>query len=160
MIDIIAFTEGYSDDVASLILPIQRHEFGLPITRADQPDLTNIAAFYQRDAGNFWLAMDGADVVGTIALLDIGNGAAALRKMFVSPPFRGRKPGVAAQLLSTLITWSRNRGLRCIYLGTAAQFHAAHRFYEKNGFQEIKPTALPQSFPRMAVDSKFYLKGL
>lgn len=33
---------------------------------------------------------------------------------------------------------------------------AAHRFYEKNGFRELARSELPERFPVMAVDSKFY----
>ncbi len=35
-------------------------------------------------------------------------------------------------------------------------FHAAHRFYVKNGFTEIEKGALPSAFPIMEVDTKFY----
>ena len=42
---------------------------------ADQPDLLQIPQFYQSGAGNFWVALDGEEVVGTVALLDIGNRA-------------------------------------------------------------------------------------
>ncbi|MGO7422080.1 GNAT family N-acetyltransferase, partial [Rhizobium ruizarguesonis] len=42
------------------------------------------------------------------------------------------------------------------FLGTTDKFVAAHRFYEKNGFTEIAKSALPRTFPLMAVDSKFY----
>jgi hypothetical protein len=37
---------------------------------------------------------------------------------------------------------------------------AAHRFYERNGFDEIDARALPASFPRMAVDTRFYQRTL
>ena len=47
-----------------------------------------------------------------------------------------------------------------VYLGTTAKFLAAHRFYEKNGFREIAREALPDSFPVMAVDTKFYTLAL
>jgi RimJ/RimL family protein N-acetyltransferase len=47
-----------------------------------------------------------------------------------------------------------------IYLGTTAEFLAAHRFYEKNGFKEIAKSQLPPAFPIMAVDTKFYKQQL
>jgi hypothetical protein len=50
--------------------------------------------------------------------------------------------------------------VRELYLGTTAKYLAAHRFYEKNGFREIARTALPESFPVMAVDTKFYTRTL
>jgi hypothetical protein len=44
-----------------------------------------------------------------------------------------------------------------IYLGTTAEFIAAHKFYEKNGFTEVPKANLPETFPVMAVDTKFYM---
>jgi GNAT superfamily N-acetyltransferase len=76
--------------------------------------------------------------------------------MFVARSHRGAQNGVAAALLHVLLTWCRDRGIRRIFLGTTARFLAAHRFYEKNGFREIRREALPPSFPVMVVDTKFY----
>lgn len=149
-----------ADAIAGLILPIQRGEFGIPITLEDQPDLRNIQAFYQSGCGNFWVAEIDGKIVGTVALIDIGNNQAALRKMFVAQPFRGKEAGVARQLLERLIGWAIEKRLSFIYLGTTSKYLAAHRFYEKNGFVEISRTDLPASFPVMAVDSKFYQLSL
>jgi N-acetylglutamate synthase-like GNAT family acetyltransferase len=155
-IEIVPFAPGYTEQVVGLILPIQREEFGIAITAEDQPDLFDIPGFYQRGAGNFWLALRDGRVVGTVALVDIGDGLGALRKMFVHRDFRGGRTGVARALLDTLLVWARERGLRAIYLGTTAKYLAAHRFYEKHGFRELRADDLPPSFPRMAVDTKFY----
>jgi len=156
MIQIEPFTPERTEEVGALILAIQQKEFGLAITRADQPDLQAIPDFYQTGAGQFWVALYANAVVGTIGLHDIGGGAAALRKMFVAAPWRGREPGVAQRLLDTLLAWSRARGLHHVYLGTTVKFLAAHRFYEKHGFREIAAAELPASFPAMQVDTKFY----
>jgi len=155
---IVPFSPEHADGVLSVILPIQQMEFGIPITREDQPDLADIASFYQRGDGNFWVALADDTVVGTIGLLDIGRCEGALRKMFVAAGRRGPENGVARGLLETLLAWCRARGLRQIYLGTTAAFLAAHRFYEKNGFREIGRDELPPAFPVMAVDSKFYAR--
>jgi len=160
MIEVVPFAPAHAAGVAALIIPIQREEFGIPITLADQPDLTDIPGYYQRGAGNLWVALQDEAVVGSIALLDIGNANGALRKMFVAPKYRGREHGIAKLLLDTLIDWSRARRLREIYLGTTAKFLAAHRFYEKNGFREIARLELPPGFPVMIVDTKFYLRSM
>lgn len=160
MIHIVPYAPVYAAGVVDVILPIQQEEFGVAVTLQDQPDLLDIPGYYQRNAGNFWVALDGDAVVGTIALLDIGNGQAALRKMFVRAVWRGREHGVAQRLLDTLLVWSREQGLREIFLGTTAQFLAAHRFYDKNGFEEITQSVLPASFPLMTVDTKFYRQWL
>lgn len=142
--------------VIDVIVPIQREEFGIAITAEDQPDLKAIPAFYQSGVGDFWIARHGEKVVGTIGLKDIGSGQAALRKMFVAAPWRGREFGVAAKLLKRLIEEATSRGIKQIYLGTTDKFLAAHRFYEKHGFTEVAKQTLPTTFPLMAVDSKFY----
>jgi N-acetylglutamate synthase-like GNAT family acetyltransferase len=156
MIRIEPFREDYARGVTAVILPIQQQEFNIQITLADQPDLLDIASFYQKGSGNFWVALSDGEVIGTIALLDIGQGNGALRKMFVTPAFRGRPHGVALLLLDTLLGWGRSHQMKTIYLGTTAQFLAAHRFYEKNGFSQIEKSDLPSTFPVMAVDSWFY----
>ena len=160
MIKIIPYTAEHAAGVVSVILPIQQSEFAVPITLDAQPDLLDIAGFYQRNCGNFWVAIHGENVVGTIGLLDIGNRQAALRKMFVAAAYRGAEQGVAKQLLDELLVWSAKQGIAEILLGTTDKFVAAHRFYEKNGFSEVQRASLPQTFPVMAVDSKFYRLAL
>lgn len=144
--------------VIALISGIQRGEFGFAITPEDQPDLTDVAGFYRRGAGEFWVARDAGsrEVVGTIALVDMGNGQGALRKMFVRADRRGPGSGVSSALLATLLQHAGARGLRGIFLGTTSRFLAAHRFYEKHGFTRVEKSALPPAFPVMAVDTVFY----
>nr|WP_232923233.1 GNAT family N-acetyltransferase [Pseudomonas amygdali] len=154
------FVPNDEQGVSALILPIQREEFGIPITAEDQPDLKAIPTFYQTGTGDFWVAVQGDHVVGSIALKDIGSGQAALRKMFVAAPFRGKEFSIAARLLDRLIEESTRKGVTEVFLGTTDKFLAAHRFYEKHGFQEIAKEDLPASFPLIAVDSKFYVLGL
>ncbi len=154
------FAPRHQAGVLAVILPIQQTEFAIPITAADQPDLQTIESFYRHGCGNFWVALEHDTVIGTIALLDIGDSQAALRKMFVRADRRGKEFGVAAQLLATLLRWAKDQNVRDIYLGTTAQFLAAHRFYIKHGFIATPRTALPPAFPVMAVDSVFYRYNL
>ena len=159
-IQIAPFSAEYAEAVGALIVGIQRDEFQIPISLEDQPDLQDIPAFYQQGSGNFWVALAEAEVVGTVALLDIGNDQGALRKMFVRASHRGRERAVSARLLETLLEWARAHGVKEIYLGTTEKFLAAHRFYERNGFQQIAADELPPSFPKMAVDTRFYRRAL
>ncbi len=147
----------YLEGIADLIVPIQREEFGINITYDDQPDLQDIPGFYQKGKGGFWVAVNAEGrVVGSISLLDIGSDEAALRKMFVTADCRGRESRLAARLLETLLAHAGLVGLKTIYLGTTPQFKAAHRFYEKHGFELIDKETLPEAFPVMGVDSRFY----
>lgn len=150
------YTDAYRDAVRDLIVPIQREEFGVDITYEDQPDLTKIPEFYQTGGGQFWVALDGDEFVGTIALLDIGGNMGALRKMFVAASHRGADFGVARRLLDTLLAHAKSVGMTDVSLGTTSAFLAAHRFYEKNGFTRVDPEDLPKNFLRMVPDTRFY----
>ncbi|MBX9705669.1 MAG: GNAT family N-acetyltransferase [Gammaproteobacteria bacterium] len=146
--------------IIALILPIQQLEFELPVSIEVQSDLLDIPGFYQQNKGNFWLAFDGEEVVGTIALKDIGEQQAALRKMFVKASHRGNEYGVAKQLLNTLFEWCRQVEIREVYLGTSAKFLTAHRFYEKHEFKEVALESLPSNFFAMQIDTKFYRRSI
>ncbi len=150
------FDRKYAEAVIALILPIQQIEFGVPVTAADQPDLLDIPAFYFKDNGNFWIAVANGRVVGTIGLLDYGDGGFALRKMFVEKSYRGAAMGIAQSLWQVAKDWVVQQGGKNIYLGTVEILKAAHRFYEKNGFSRVEQQELPEDFPRMPVDTVFY----
>jgi N-acetylglutamate synthase-like GNAT family acetyltransferase len=160
MIEIVNHSESLAARVVGLILEIQRDEFGFDIGAEDQPDLLDVANFYQKGAGNFWVALLDGEVVGTIALRDIGNNQGALRKMFVKATHRGKEHGVATRLLERLVLSATGAQVRDLYLGTTEKFVAAHRFYEKNGFVRVAAEALPQAFPRMPLDTRFYHRAL
>ena len=66
----------------------------------------------------------------------------------------------AHRLLHTAVAWAKKQEVERIYLGTTLQYRAAHRFYEKNGFQAIEKEKLPANFPVMNVDKKFYTYGV
>jgi putative acetyltransferase len=151
------YKEAHKEQIASLIINIQRGEFNVPITLADQPDLANIPDFYQSKNGDFWVAENVlGEVIGTIALIDIGANEGAIRKMFVHKEFRGKTHGVAQALFNALFEKAEKQGMNALYLGTIARLEAAIRFYERNGFKPIEKEDLPKSFPLMAVDTHFY----
>lgn len=156
---ILPWTTADRDDVVDLILPIQQDEFGIAITLADQPDLSDVAGFYQAGGGEFWVARHGDDVVGTIAAIVIEENTVAIRKMFVRADHRGGT-GLAALLMDTLVGWARRRGFRTILLGTTEVMAGAQRFYAKHDFVPIAADDLPDVFPRMAVDSRFFRRDL
>ncbi len=157
MVEVSIFEPQDHAPMAAMVVDIQNREFGVPITYAQQPDLQDPAAFFRKGAGEFWVARaaDGA-VVGTIGLVEFAPGEGALRKMFVRADFRGAAQGVAQRLLDTLLEHSRAHGMTIVWLGTTAHFKAAHRFYEKNGFDLVAEADLPAAFPRMKPDTRFY----
>lgn len=153
---IVPFQPTYQQEVEDLVLPIQQIEFGVQTCREDQPDLMDIAGTFQSGKGNFWVARNGAQIVGTVGVVDIGNEQVALKKMFVKKEFRGKQIGVAAALMNCAKSWCKDHGIRTIFLGSTAPMQAAHRFYEKNDFVAVTVAELPPNFPVVPVDKKFY----
>src|SRR3569832_2195432 len=139
------YQEKYKEGVARLILSIQQNEFNIPVTLDDQPDLLNIENVYLKKHGNFWVAVENEQVIGTIALIDIGNRQSALRKMFVHKEYRGKDKGIGQLLLNTLIEWCRQCHINEIYLGTVEQLLAAKKFYVRNGFLRVEKKRLPEA---------------
>jgi GNAT superfamily N-acetyltransferase len=139
-----------------LVLTIQQTEFNIPITLEDQPDLQNIENYYRGSGGDSWGAFAGDRLVGSIAIISLGHGAGAIRKMFVQKEYRGRPWGIAQRLLGILMDYCGTARITGLYLGTIDLLQAAGRFYEKNGFVRIEKGKLPPWFPLMKVDDVFY----
>lgn len=150
----------YCQPVIDLILQIQQIEFKLPVTLEGQADLFDIERNYHGTGGGFWGAFYQNELIGTIALISTGHRAGALRKMFVKKAFRGKQTGVAQQLLQTLLEFCSARGIRDLYLGTIHVLKAAHRFYERNGFQRVSRADLPSYFPAMMWEDVYYYLSL
>ncbi len=155
-VDIREIGNSYREQVINLILPIQTEEFNVNLKLEDQPDLLSIDQFYRRDNGNFWGAFDEDHLIGTIGLIRYHPTEVAIRKMFVKKDYRGKEKGVAAALLHHLIQYCKALGIKNIYLGTVHILHAAHRFYEKSGFEKISLSELSKTFPQMPAEDRYY----
>jgi GNAT superfamily N-acetyltransferase len=146
----------YGKQILDLILPIQQIEFNVPVTLNGQPDLLDVEKYYHGTGGSFWGAIANGELVGTIALLDTGNQAGAIRKMFVKKEFRGKERGIAQLLLLELIRYCAKNDIRDLFLGTVDMLKAAHCFYERNGFERLKSEEMPEYFPRMMGENVYY----
>ncbi len=158
MITIAPYNSNYQGQILPFILDIQQNEFNVPIKAEDQPDLNEIEKKYFETGGNFWIATDNKKLIGTIAMLNMGEGIAILRKMFVAKSYRGEPHRLGQKLLDVALAWVSRHGFKEVYIGTGAQLEAATRFYEKNGFQVFPEENLPAPVARvkMEVDNRYY----
>lgn len=148
------YAAKFQQAVEDLVLSIQNEEFEFEITRDDQPELKDIPGIFQTGSGNFWVALDGRKVVGTIGVIDIADQQVALKKMFVAREYRGKD--VAQMLMSTAVKWCASKKVEKIFLATNAKMTVAQKFYEKSGFVEIDRAELPHTFPIAPVATNFY----
>ncbi|RYU96417.1 bifunctional helix-turn-helix transcriptional regulator/GNAT family N-acetyltransferase [Emticicia agri] len=146
-IEIKLFDEQYQQQVEDMVLSIQNGEFNLGLTAQRQPDLHNLKAFYN-DKGNWlWVALNKNDeVVGTIGLERLNDKQSVLRKMFIKKQYRGKALGLASKLLEILLKEAKQQQFTEILLDTPLVTHAAHRFYESNGFELISNDLVPDNY--------------
>lgn len=149
------FKAEYTSGVIDLIQRIQVGEFDLPIQEEQKREWESISDAFQKNKGNYWVALLEGKVIGTIAVVDIGHKALELRDVFLDKAYRG-PTGYAKQMLDTVVSWAKGHEVNTIYLGTTLGFKAAHRFYEKSGFREVKRKDLPPFVQPMECDEKFY----
>lgn len=150
------FDFKWQSEVVDLIERIQVSEFSIPIEEGQRKELQSISKNFQKNKGNYWVALFNGKVIGTIAVIDIGHNAFELRDVFLDKEYRGQKTGFAKKLLNTVLNWSKEHDVKTIYLGTTLAFRAAHRFYEKHGFREIARKDMPSYCQPMDCDEKFY----
>ena len=71
--------------------------------------------------------------VGCVGLRDLGEGRGELKRMFVTPAYRGK--GVGRLLLAAAAAGARERGYAALLLDTLGRLPHATRLYEQAGFQ-------------------------
>ncbi|MFI5203414.1 MAG: GNAT family N-acetyltransferase [Flavobacteriales bacterium] len=161
MIRIQEYDKQYYGQVVQHVIDIQNNEFNLGLTLAHHHDLQDMEQAYEKSGGKFWIAINENDeVIGTIALFNLGNGRGDLRRMFVKSEYRGKGKGISHKLLEILLDWAAQNGYKKIYLETISVFKAAMKFYVNNGFQRIDKSELPSNFPVVHVAEFFFVREL
>jgi GNAT superfamily N-acetyltransferase len=101
---------------------------------------------YQPPAGRLLLAYSSCRAVGVGALRRLPDGAAEIKRMYVTP--EARSLHIGSRLLDHLIDSALEDGADVIRLDTAGFMSAAHRLYRSRGFVERPPyegTEIPAS---------------
>ena len=96
----------------------------------DDPEGTII-----RKGGMIFFALDGATVVGTVAMIRAGEGRCELAKMAVATSHQRR--GIGELLGAACKRWARNTGIETIVLETNSKLGNAIRLYERLGFRSV-----------------------
>jgi putative acetyltransferase len=130
---IAALLQEHVDQMRAITPPESKHALDLDSLRA--PDIT------------LWTAHDGDHLVGCGALKHLDPTSAEIKSMRTASTSQRR--GVAATLLTHLITEARHRHYQHLYLETGAGdfFQPARTLYQRFGFQLCEPFADYQPDP-------------
>lgn len=96
-----------------------------------------LPAPYLPPRGGLWVAWDGDDAVGCVALQPIADDVAELKRMYVPPEARRR--GIARRLTEHAIAVATELGYTTLRLGTLSTMTSAQQLYTGLGFRRIEP---------------------
>ncbi|NRA61781.1 MAG: GNAT family N-acetyltransferase [Psychrobium sp.] len=101
----------------------------LDLSSLHSPEMTFIAAWF------------GDKLAGCGAIKQLDQTSGEIKSMRTSDDFL--QQGVAANILQHLLVLAQQKGFHRVSLetGTAPQFFAAHRLYQRHGFEECAPFA-------------------
>lgn len=133
-IDIVTFKNKYAKDFYELNIEwLQTYFYVEPF---DEEVLSNPKTHIINKGGHIFFAKLNKEIVGTVALMPIGNkGLFELTKMGVSPKHRGFKIG--QKLIQYCIDFAKSNGIPKLILYSNRKLENAIYIYRKYGFIEI-----------------------
>ena len=123
--DVIALLQAHLDFMAVLSPPESIH--ALDLEGLAIPEIS------------FWTARLNNELLGCVALKDIGECQGEIKSMHTAKIVRGK--GVAKSLLNHVINAAQNRNIQTLFLetGSADGFTPARNLYQSHGFENCPP---------------------
>lgn len=111
--------------------------FAQYVTNSIEAEIGRIGEYYDapRRRG-FWVATDGAQLLGNFGLEPADDDAIEVRRMYVDFPFRGR--GIARAMLNHAELWAQAQGFGKIILSTSSLQRPALALYQSAGFTLLR----------------------
>ena len=120
----------------------------------DRETLDNPKKYFLDPGGAIFMAMDGDNPVGAVALIVMGGGSVELSKMGVRPAAQGK--GVGRRLIAAAVARARELGMKRVYIETNSILAPAIRLYHEAGFVPLKER-IPTPYARADVQLELLL---
>jgi ribosomal protein S18 acetylase RimI-like enzyme len=129
-----------ADQIATTRRLFEEYEASLGVELTFQGFRQEVAALpgaYAPPAGRLFLATNGVEPAGCIALRPLGGGLCEMKRLYVRPAARGARLG--RRLAETVIREARAIGYTRMRLDTLPSMKEAFALYQTLGFREIVP---------------------
>lgn len=160
MIEMKRYEEADTDAIVELVLSCQNDGSRPLVTAEDQPEMLDIETYFFAPGGYFWVAKDDGRVIGTIGLMNYGNGIGILKKFFVYEKYRGKPCHLGQKLYAELLAFARELDFKKLILDTPKNTVRAHDFYEKAGFVKTEKENLPVRFEYPYENCDFFILNI
>ena len=132
-IKICKWKDSYADDFYRL--SVEWLEKYVRVEPADLQILKNPHEAVLDNGGMIFFACDGEKPVGTVSVINIGNGVCELAKLAVTETYKGNKIGDL--LMKTAVSFATENGMSKVILFTNSKLKPAISLYKKFGFEEV-----------------------
>ena len=145
-IRIVSFDRAFAKDFARLNYEWINRYFR--VEDHDREMLDDPVSCIMDDGGEIFFAIEGEQVVGTVAMIREGDARYELAKMAVSDEYKGK--GIGNMLMQACIDFARERGKSSIFLLSNTKLVPAISLYRKHGFVEVN-TGEPTVYERVDI---------
>ena len=132
MIIIRRFIAGDERPIKELISQIMNGEFREEKTAYPMDDIEMIGRAYGGLGEAFFVAMDGQNIVGTVAIKKEDDRIALMRRLFVATPYRNQQIGL--KLIDRALQFCHEVGYQEVIFRTASRMERAVQICQKRGF--------------------------
>ena len=101
-----------------------------------EDELAHLSKKYGRPEGRLYVAFDGKEPAGCIALRDMGEGRCEMKRLYVRPEYR--KQGLGKLMSERIIREAREERYHSMFLDTLEWLEPAIGLYQNLGFVEIE----------------------
>lgn len=135
---IVRYDERYRDDMIFMVLSAKNALGKIP---SINPDLLDVKTNYLDKGDMFWIALNGARVIGCVGYETINPSEARVHRLYIKPELR--RQGVGSALMQTLEKYIRGKGYTKISIHTGDEkYWESKLFYKAKGFVEVQPNIL------------------
>lgn len=153
---VVQFNEcEFKFDINNFISECMHNFIGRPYK--NRPDVMDIEEYYLKNNGVFLIAYDvkTKEIVGTIGL-ENRKEYGILKRFYVKEDYQ--RNGIGRRLYNSLEIYIREKtNINKIYLACGKKLKKAHKFYLKNGFEQINGLDIEMHF---ADDDDFFVKNI